>query len=188
MAVGDIREVTVMQALWITGADKSQMFFNWQAANFTSATPPQKNITMNGITGFSGVSVKQVKKKQKTTANKTVSCSVPCFGFRQPESPQCRRVHVSGLLHYPSFYLEHTLLNFLLTSPSHILWVLSVLVLSAARLLSLSVRCHNSFHDSSVLSLWRCARAHAGTGTRPSPALSSSLLLYTYCTSALRSA
>lgn len=60
--------------------------------------------------------------------------------------------------YYPSIYLKHMLFNFLLSSHSDILWVPSVLVLSAARLLSLPVRCHNSFHDSSVLSLWRAER------------------------------
>lgn len=60
--------------------------------------------------------------------------------------------------YYPFIYLKHMLFDFLLSSHSDILWVPSVLVLSAARLLSLPVRCHNSFHDSSVLSLWRAER------------------------------
>lgn len=53
------------------------------------------------------------------------------------------------------------------TSPSHILWVLSASVPSAAGLLSLPGRCHNSFHDSSARSLWRRAGAKTGTGTCP---------------------
>lgn len=104
--------------------------------------------------------------------------SVACLFFFVITDVKCslrQRVHASSLFHYPSIYLEHASLNFLPTSPTHILWVLSALVLSAARLLSLPVRCHNSFHDRSVLSLWRRARAKRGTGACPSPALSSSL-------------
>lgn len=55
---------------------------------------------------------------------------------------------------YPSIYFVHMPFHFFLSSHSSILWVQSVLVLSAALMLSLPVRCHNSFPDSFVLPLW----------------------------------
>lgn len=64
-------------------------------------------------------------------------------------------LHIPASFCYPSIHLAHMLFNFLLSSRSTLLWVQSVFVLSAALLLSLPVRCHNSFPDSFVLPLWR---------------------------------
>ncbi len=88
--------------------------------------------------------------------------------------------HTLAFFCYPSLYLAHMLFNFLLSSHSS---VLRVLVLSAALLLSLPVRCHNSFPDSFVLPLWRLEKQQQESehAVRQRSLQISPLLLHSLC-------
>lgn len=84
---------------------------------------------------------------------------------------------ILALFCYPSIYLEHMLFDFFLSSHSCILWAQSV---SAGLLLSLPVRCHNSFFDRFVLPLWRLERQRQDSEHAVHQRTTASLCLFVY--------